>query len=897
VPGLPVDPLVALSGGKNKNEQMEMFLLNHEVARLDGTCNQSHPWTAITLAWHLRERNAARAEILAARWEIPPTASRKALDPRIAARARLIRAEAKMLGVDYAAACDLAASARTLFDEMGDGRGGFDAYWLLAQAAHERCFYEEGIALLEEGGKRARAAGDALRIEMAHAAQCFLEVLAGWRTTYRRSRTPGVAANVLAPQAWEQAAKGMIAFEKCDFAKAIEFAATAHDAAARTGQLRQAISCAVLVGRAFTELEDHRGAVEWMSEGLALARVCAGPERVFPSLMHVLAAMQRLATPDDVRRLTDEALRMEDRAGDVDGRLLLRHILGDQALKRRDHGEALEYFAQLESRSDLLGRARWRIESRCGRAVALAHLQRPVDAMTAARAALTLARENEDGRRQVAAMKLIAELHGQHGLPDSGGLDAAGACLHYLLLARDLARSIADFPSMFQLLGAIAREYAKAGNHAHAYGAALLQIRVGKKCQAETVDRRSAALRARHRIDLLHLPREHGGAPDGARGEVQGELFSIRMDDDASAGVDAEFVRFVAGASHQLRQPLHAVSLYLEALNSFALPESTQGALAGMHQCFRALENIFLSLLDLACLQAEAMRPVRESFPIMEVLSELADECAREARRKTRKLRVVPCSCWVQSDKPLLRKMLHALATTALQHPGTTRVTIGCRRKGERLRVAIYAASEAATGDGADPRAGAFDGLSASDQTLTLHLALARRLGALLQSPVSLDWLPHGGSVAALELPLAPVEAALTARRISQPSGATLGDKLIVVIEDDVLVRGAMHAALERRGCVVVVAASCREAIEALSGGLSAPDALVCDFRLEGGVTGLQAIRTLRSEFNTDVPALVITAEPFASELEEVARENISILPKPVQFSQLWETLARIVLS
>ncbi len=876
---------------------MEMFLLNHEVARLDGTCDQSHPWTAIALAWHLRERNAARAEVLAARWEAPPSASRKALDPRIPARARLIRAEAKMLGVDYGAARDLAASARALFDEMGDECGSFDAHWLLAQVARERCCYEEGIALLEEGCRRARAAGDALRIEMAHAAQCLLEVLAGRRTTYRRSRTPGDAANVLAPQAWEQAAKGMIAFEKRDFAKAIEFAATAHDAAARTGQLCQAISCAALVGRAFTELEDHRGALDWMSEGLALARVCAGPERVFPSLIHVLAAMQRLATSDDVRRLTDEALRMEDAAGDVDERLLLRHIQGDQALKRRDHHAALEYFTQLESRSDLLGRARWRIESRCGRAVALARLRRPIDAMTAAHAALTLAREQEDGRRQIVAMKLIAELHGQHGLPDSGNIGAADACLQYLLRARDLARSIADFPSMFQLLGAIAREHAKAGNHAHAYGVALLQIRAGKKCEAEAVDRRSAALRARHCIDLLHLPHEHDGAPGGARSAVQGELFSIRMADGASAGVDAEFVRFVAEASHQLRQPLHAVSLYLEAFNSFALPESTQGALAGMRQCFRALENIFLSLLDLACLQAEAMRPVRESFPIMEILSELAGECARETRQKTLKLRVVPCSCWVQSDKPLLRKMLHALVTTALQHPGTTRVTIGCRRTGEHLRVAIYAASEATSGNGTGHRAGAFDGLSASGQTRTLHLALARRLGTLLLSPVSLAWLPHGGSVAALELPLAPAEVVLTARRISRPSGLKLGDKLIVVIEDDVLVRGAMHAALERHGCTVLVAASCREAIEALSCGLSVPDALVCDFRLEGGVTGLEAIRTLRSEFNIDIPALVVTAEPSAPELEEVSRENISILPKPVQFSLLWETLTSILLS
>ncbi|HEY8027012.1 MAG TPA: response regulator [Burkholderiaceae bacterium] len=876
---------------------MEMFLLSHEVARLDGTSELYHPWTAITLAWHLRERNPARAELLATRSEELRDVGRKAPDPRIQARARLIRAEGKLLHADYGAARDLAASSRALFDKLGDNCGSFDACWVLAQAAHERGCYEEAIVLLEDGGKRARAVGDALRIAMAHVGQCLVEGLDGRRSNCLSAGKTASTATVLAPLAWELAAKGMTAFEKRDFAKAIEFGATAHDAAVRTGQLRQGIFCAALVGRAFTELKDQRGAMEWMSDGLALARTCAGPERIFPCLMNVLEAIEPLPMPDETRRLTDEALRMASATGDAEDHLLLRHIQGNQALKRRDHHSALAHFTQMELHADLLGRVRWRIESRCGRAVALERLRLPIDALAAAQAALALARDDNDQQRQISAMKLVSELHRRYAMPDPERPDADDACLHYLLRARDLAHSTADFPSLFELLGAIAREYAKSGDHAHAYRVVLHQIRAGKKCEVEEADRRSAALRARHCIELLRLAQRYDSLRGGATDATQGELFNVRVLGNASADDDAQFVRFVAGASHKLRQPLHAVGLYLETFSSFVLNEPALGALTGMRKCLQALENIFLSLLDLACVQAEAMRPASSRFPIMEILAELTRECVMEARLNMIGMRVVPCSSWVQCDKHLLRKMLYSLASTALQNPGTVRVTIGCRRNGERLRVAIYAAGDVAVGEADGFRASAFDGVSSNGEALTLHLALARRLGALLLCPVKLAWLPRGGFVAAFDLPFAPAETLNTVRPVSKALDATLDDKLIVVIEDDVLVRSAMRAALELHGCIVVMASSYIEVMETLCDSISVPDALVCDFRLQDGATGLDAIHAMRSEFNADIPALVITAEPSAPELRAVSSENIPILAKPLQFSLLKEALASILLT
>jgi signal transduction histidine kinase/CheY-like chemotaxis protein len=359
--------------------------------------------------------------------------------------------------------------------------------------------------------------------------------------------------------------------------------------------------------------------------------------------------------------------------------------------------------------------------------------------------------------------------------------------------------------------------------------------------------------------------------------------------------------RFLAAASHDLRQPMHALNLYLGGLSSLDLSPAARGTLRNALQCAQTMDGMFRALLDISRLDAGSVQPEPRAFPIGPLLERIRIENEPQARARGLLLRVHPCTAWVRADPGFLDRILRNLTANAVRHTERGRILIGCRRRKETLRIEVHD-----TGPGIPPgqQRLVFEefyqvGNEARDRSkgMGLGLAIVDRLAKLMQAAVRLDSAPGRGSSFCVEVPRVPPGPLAATESAARPAGApgSFAGSLVVVIDDEEMILTATRGLLEQWACKVVTAVSGRKAIEALGQSTRAPDALVCDYRLGGGETGLAAIEALRSEFNEDIPALLITGDTGPERLREIEASGLSVLHKPVQDEVLRDALGRLL--
>jgi CheY-like chemotaxis protein len=362
----------------------------------------------------------------------------------------------------------------------------------------------------------------------------------------------------------------------------------------------------------------------------------------------------------------------------------------------------------------------------------------------------------------------------------------------------------------------------------------------------------------------------------------------------------SELTRFLAVASHDLRQPMHAMNLYLGALTSFDLPESACSILGNVNQCARIMDEMFLALLDLSRLDAQVVQPHIERFSIALVLSRLAVEFAPQARAKGIAFHIESSTAWVDSDLSLVERILGNLVANAVRYTDAGAIAITCSSAGGKLRVAVQ---DTGIGIALHQQETVFEefcqiGNAGRDRTkgLGLGLAIVQRLGRLLNTPVTLVSALGQGSTFAIDLPLAANQIGeATPIMAHAASHETLRSALIVVVDDEESILDGMRILLEQWGCTVVTAASGNEAIVKLGTGDRLPDALICDYRLRLNETGMDAIRALQDEFNQEIPALLVTGDTAPTCIQETLSSGLPVLHKPVQAGALRSALYQLL--
>jgi signal transduction histidine kinase/CheY-like chemotaxis protein len=361
--------------------------------------------------------------------------------------------------------------------------------------------------------------------------------------------------------------------------------------------------------------------------------------------------------------------------------------------------------------------------------------------------------------------------------------------------------------------------------------------------------------------------------------------------------------RFLAAASHDLRQPLHALGLFVAQLRTATTAAERQRVVERIDTAVAMMNELFKALLDISRLDAGALTPDITEFPMARLLDRLRTTFAGTAKEAGLDFRVVPTDAWVRSDFVLLEQILLNLTSNAIRYAARGGVLIGCRKRGRDLRIEIWDTGPGIPDDqrqkifsefyrGNDPqhdRRGLGGGLG-------LGLAIVDRLCRLLHHPIELSSDVGRGSRFSVIVPI--VAAAAHAAEPPTPAVSALNlatEKLIVVIDDDALALEGMGGLLRSWGCRVVAARSAAEALLGLTDAECPPDLVISDFHLSEQSTGIDAIEQLRAAFGVPIPALLVSGDISPTLLQQAQHGGYHLLHKPVDPMPLRTMLNRLL--
>ena len=413
------------------------------------------------------------------------------------------------------------------------------------------------------------------------------------------------------------------------------------------------------------------------------------------------------------------------------------------------------------------------------------------------------------------------------------------------------------------------------------------------------------------------------------RFENQALVSELTVQKEAAESANLAKSRFLAAASHDLRQPMHALTLYLAAMDGKELHDKTRTNLANARQCAQTMDEMFRALLGISRLDAGAVMAEMRPFPLGPLLERLRIEFEPQAQAKGLSLRVRACERAVHGDSELVERILRNLITNAIRYTARGRILVGCRwsqgGRGEHgadggtgngkraLRIAVYD-----TGSGIAPQEQKqiFEefyqvGNPERDRNkgIGLGLAIVERLARLMNAPVAMRSQVGRGSMFSVELRQASKDELLAAavalanagvdgnrflRAADAGTPADFSGLLIVVVDDEEAILAATRQVLEKWGCQVLTAPSGATALAALVES-RAPDALICDYRLREHETGIDVIDILRAEFNADIPALLVSGDSAPARMREAQASGLQVLHKPFDEEVLRQALTGIL--
>jgi two-component system, sensor histidine kinase len=360
--------------------------------------------------------------------------------------------------------------------------------------------------------------------------------------------------------------------------------------------------------------------------------------------------------------------------------------------------------------------------------------------------------------------------------------------------------------------------------------------------------------------------------------------------------------RSLAAASHDLRQPMHALGLFVAQLRNHVTSAEGSRLVDRINNAVTGMNELFSALLDIAKLDAGALTPAVAEFPVAELLGRIGSTFAAAAEEKGLSLRLAATSAWVRSDPVLLERIVLNLVSNAVRYTTSGGIVVGCRRRGVLLRIDV---ADSGPGIPEDQRRKIFsefyriaDAAKTSQNGLGLGLAIVKRLCALLDHAIELTSTPGKGSCFSVTVPMA-APAALS--KSEQPQHAALDvarGMMVVVIDDDAVVLESMRGLLCNWGCRVVTAATPEAALTEVKriGREARPDLIISAYHLADRQLGVTAIAKLREAYGA-LPAFVMSGDTAPERLREAQECGHHLLHKPVQPMTLRAMVSRFLKS
>lgn len=358
---------------------------------------------------------------------------------------------------------------------------------------------------------------------------------------------------------------------------------------------------------------------------------------------------------------------------------------------------------------------------------------------------------------------------------------------------------------------------------------------------------------------------------------------------------------FLAAASHDLRQPVHAMGLFIGALRAMPMSKEAMSIIEQIETSSQAMDGLFAALLDISKLDAGTVEVRPRVFPVAPMLERIHREYAPDAADKGIALRMYRSRALVQSDPILVERVLRNLVSNAVRYTTTGRVVFGCRRRrSTRLDIEVWDTGPGISVENRELIFREYFQLQNPERDrekgLGLGLAIVRRLTRLLDCDLSLQSEVGRGSCFSIKLPL--VKGLAPEDRV--PSDLVPLDPtshMIVVVDDEAHIRAAMATILEKWGHSVCTAASTEEVMAKLAELPIPPALIISDFRLRGDETGLDVIAALRQEYNEEIPAILITGDTAPERLIQARQIGLLLLHKPVSNVRLRSALANLLAS
>jgi signal transduction histidine kinase len=379
---------------------------------------------------------------------------------------------------------------------------------------------------------------------------------------------------------------------------------------------------------------------------------------------------------------------------------------------------------------------------------------------------------------------------------------------------------------------------------------------------------------------------------------LEEQLAETRAARDAAETANRAKTRFLAAASHDLRQPLHALGLFAERLRDRTRDPKDAALVDRISTSVASLESLFSALLDISKLEAGVV--VAEARPILldPLFDRLANDFAPEALEKDLKFAVLPTARAVHSDPVLLERILRNLLSNALRYTNRGGVVMGARPRGRHVAIEIWDSGPGIATENLDRVFEEFYQIGNPERDrahgLGLGLAIVRRLARLLGHDVRVASRPGHGTVFRILLEAVPAGTVMPETSVIAGSADPLHALRVLVIDDDEPVREGMLQTLAAWGCTALVAADADAAI-ALCAGAPRPDVLIADFRLPEGRDGIDAINRVRQALAHDIPAIVVSGESSSEELARITATGFLLLHKPVAPARLRAALSHLL--
>ena len=355
---------------------------------------------------------------------------------------------------------------------------------------------------------------------------------------------------------------------------------------------------------------------------------------------------------------------------------------------------------------------------------------------------------------------------------------------------------------------------------------------------------------------------------------------------------------FLASASHDLRQPLNAMQMYIAALKSKVKDDEILTIVEDINSVSASTARLLNALLDVSELEVGAIKPRYEDFPINNIFTSIFQSFAPLAKDKNLQFRIVPSNITVKSDPDLLERILGNYMSNAIRYTKAGSVMIGCRRRGNMVSIEVW---DTGCGISEDQMPNIFEDFYQIENKerdrskgLGLGLALAKRLSISLNHSIEFKSTLGGGSCFSVLVAIGEQKSSEVKLDVI-PNIMDLTGAKVLLIEDDTDVLKATIQLLESWGCIVEAGRDQDEIKDIIrSSSFQLPDIIVADNRLPGA-SGIDIVKLVRQELGAIIPSVIVTGDVERSHVQSITEKGFPVLLKPIQPAKFRAILSHLI--